>query len=77
MTPNTAWERIRLANQALYNIGSKTILGSTSYDLLVDTIVKLSNFIYAHKDHVKEIEMNPVIVNEKNVIGLDALIINY
>ena len=37
MTPNTAWERIRLANQALYNIGSKTILGSTSYDLLVDT----------------------------------------
>ena len=48
-----------------------------NYDLLVDTIVKLSNFIYAHKDHVKEIEMNPVIVNEKNVIGLDALIINY
>tara|TARA_Y100000004_G_scaffold94311_1_gene105647 strand:- start:865 stop:1038 length:174 start_codon:yes stop_codon:yes gene_type:complete len=37
MTPNMAWERIRLANQALYNIGSKTILGSTSYDLLVDT----------------------------------------
>jgi len=48
-----------------------------NYDLLVDTIVKLSNFIYAHKDHVKEIEMNPVIVNEKSVIGLDALIINY
>ena len=48
-----------------------------NYDLLVDTIVKLSNFIYAHKDHVKEIDMNPVIVNEKNVIGLDALIINY
>ncbi len=48
-----------------------------NYDLLVDTIVKLSNFIYAHKDHIKEIEMNPVIVNEKNVIGLDALIINY
>ncbi len=48
-----------------------------NYDLLVDTIVKLSNFIYAHKDHVKEIEINPVIVNEKNVIGLDALIINY
>ncbi len=48
-----------------------------NYDSLVDTIVKLSNFIYAHKDHVKEIEMNPVIVNEKNVIGLDALIINY
>ena len=48
-----------------------------NYDRLVDTIVKLSNFIYAHKDHVKEIEMNPVIVNEKNVIGLDALIINY
>ena len=36
MTPNTAWERIRLANQALYNIGSKTILGDISYDLLVD-----------------------------------------
>ena len=36
MTPNTAWERIRLANQALYNIDSKTILGDISYDLLVD-----------------------------------------
>ena len=36
MTPNMAWERIRLANQALYNIGSKTILGDISYDLLVD-----------------------------------------
>ncbi len=48
-----------------------------NYDQLVDTIVKLSNFIYAHKDHVKEIEINPVIVNEKNVIGLDALIVNY
>jgi len=36
MTPNTAWERIRLANQALYHIGSKTILGDISHDLLVD-----------------------------------------
>ena len=36
MTPNTAWERIRLANQALYNIGSKSILGNVAYDLIVD-----------------------------------------
>ncbi len=36
MTPKTAWERIRLANQALYHIGSKTILGKNPYSLLVD-----------------------------------------
>lgn len=36
MTPKTAWERIRLANQALYHIGSKTILGKSPYRLLVD-----------------------------------------
>ena len=48
-----------------------------NYNLLIDIIVKLSNFIYAHKDQIKEVEINPVIVNQKNVIGLDALIINY
>ena len=54
MTPNTAWERIRLANQALYHIGSKTILGDVSHDLLVDTSEdekKVYEFIPLEQQH--------------------------
>tara|TARA_R100000742_G_C4198772_1_gene28529 strand:- start:184 stop:357 length:174 start_codon:yes stop_codon:yes gene_type:complete len=54
MTPNTAWERIRLANQALYHIGSKTILGKISHDLLVDNSEderKVYEFIPVEQTH--------------------------
>ena len=44
-------------------------------DHLLDNIVKLSEFIYLYKDVVKEVEMNPLIIKENMVIGLDALII--
>ena len=44
-------------------------------DHLLDNIVKLSEFIYLYKDVVKEVEMNPLIIKEDMVIGLDALII--
>ncbi len=44
-------------------------------DHLLDNIVKLSEFIFVHKDIVKEVEMNPLIIREDIVIGLDALII--
>ena len=42
--------------------------------LLLDNIIKLSEFIYLHKDNVKEVEMNPLIIKKDNVIALDALI---
>ena len=44
-------------------------------DHLLENIVKLSEFIYIYKDFVKEVEMNPLIIREDIVIGLDALII--
>ncbi len=44
-------------------------------DHLLDNIVKLSEFIYICKDIVKEVEMNPLVIREDMVIGLDALII--
>ncbi|PPR24860.1 MAG: hypothetical protein CFH34_01671 [Alphaproteobacteria bacterium MarineAlpha9_Bin4] len=44
-------------------------------DHLLDNIVKLSEFIYIYKDFVKEVEMNPLVIKEDMVIGLDALII--
>ena len=43
-------------------------------NLLLDNIIKLSEFIYLHKDNVKEVEMNPLIIKKDNVIALDALI---
>ena len=54
MTPNMAWERIRLANQALYHIGSKTILGDVSHYLLIDTSgdeKKVYEFIPLEQQH--------------------------
>ncbi len=44
-------------------------------DHLLENIVKLSEFIYIYKDFVKEVEMNPLVIKEDMVIGLDALII--
>ena len=44
-------------------------------DHLLENIIKLSEFIYIYKDFVKEVEMNPLIIREDIVIGLDALII--
>ena len=44
-------------------------------DHLLYNIVKLSEFIYIYKDFVKEVEMNPLVIKEDMVIGLDALII--
>ena len=44
-------------------------------DHLLYNIVKLSEFIYIYKDIVKEVEMNPLVIKEDMVIGLDALII--
>ena len=51
--------------------------GQLSVDIksLVKLIVSMSNFIAANSDKVDQIEMNPVLVSEKQIIALDALII--
>jgi succinyl-CoA synthetase beta subunit len=42
---------------------------------LLNAIVNLSNFIAANSDKVDQVEMNPILVSETEVIALDALII--
>ena len=37
--------------------------------------MRLSNFIAANSDQVDQVEMNPMLVNEKKITALDALII--
>ena len=51
--------------------------GQVSIDVkaLTKLIVTLSNFIAANKDQVDQVEMNPVIVSQDQIIALDALII--
>ena len=51
--------------------------GQLSVDIksLVKLIVSMSNFIAANSDKVDQVEMNPVLVSEKQIIALDALII--
>ena len=51
------------------------LLEKEGLDHLLENIVKLSEFIYIYKDFVKEVEMNPLVIKEDMVIGLDALII--
>ena len=42
---------------------------------LLNAIINLSNFIAANSDKVDQVEMNPILVSEDEVIALDALII--
>ena len=51
--------------------------GRVSIDVkaLTKLMVTLSNFIAANKDQVDQVEMNPVIVSQDQIIALDALII--
>mgnify|MGYP002701204444 FL=1 len=51
--------------------------GQSSGDIkaLKEIIVNLSNFIAANSNQIDQVEMNPVLVSDKQVIALDALII--
>ncbi len=51
--------------------------GSHRFDIeaLKEIIVNLSNFIAANSNQIDQVEMNPVLVSDKQVIALDALII--
>ena len=51
--------------------------GQLSVDIksLVKLIVSMSNFIAANSDKVDQVEMNPLLVSEKQITALDALII--
>ena len=42
---------------------------------LLNAIINLSNFIAANSYKVDQVEMNPILVSETEVIALDALII--
>lgn len=51
--------------------------GQSSIDIeaLKEIIVNLSNFIAANSNQIDQVEMNPVLVSDKQVIALDALIV--
>ena len=42
---------------------------------LIEAIVNLSNLIAANFDRIDQVEMNPILVKENEVVALDALII--
>jgi acyl-CoA synthetase (NDP forming) len=44
-------------------------------ELLADMIVKVSELAIKMEDHIKEIDLNPVIANEDGIFGVDARII--
>ena len=48
-------------------------------DALEDMIVKISQYAAEHKDHLKEMDLNPVFVYPKGqgVCAVDALIVQY
>ncbi|HIQ73224.1 MAG TPA: acetate--CoA ligase family protein [Candidatus Blautia intestinigallinarum] len=48
-------------------------------DALTDMMVKISDYAYAHKDEIKEMDLNPVFVypQGEGVCAVDALIVKY
>ena len=69
------------AKQMILSLKSKDIFygarGKPPVDInsLLNAIINLSNFIAANSDKVDQVEMNPILVSEDEVIALDALII--
>ena len=69
------------AEQMISSLKSKDIFygarGKPAVDInsLLNAIINLSNFIAANSDKVDQVEMNPILVSETEVIALDALII--
>ncbi len=69
------------AEQMILSLKSKDIFygarGKPPIEInsLLNAIINLSNFIAANSDKVDQVEMNPILVSEAEVIALDALII--
>ena len=69
------------AEQMILSLKSKDIFygarGKPPIEInsLLNAIINLSNFIAANSDKVDQVEMNPILVSETEVIALDALII--
>jgi acyl-CoA synthetase (NDP forming) len=69
------------AEQMILSLKSKDIFYGArgkppvNINSLLNAIVNLSNFIAANSDKVDQVEMNPILVSETEVIALDALII--
>ena len=69
------------AEKMISSLKSKDIFfgtrGQSPVDMksLVSTIVNLSNLIAANFDVIDQVEMNPILVRESDIVALDALII--
>ena len=69
------------AEKMILSLKSKDIFygarGQSSVDIksLITAIVNLSNLIAANSDQIDQVEMNPILVSQNNVVALDALII--
>jgi len=69
------------AEKMISSLKSKDVFfgarGQSPVDIksLVAAIVNLSNLIAANSDRIDQVEMNPILVSENNVIALDALIV--
>ena len=69
------------AEKMILSLKSKDIFygarGQSSVDIksLITAIVNLSNLIAANSDQIDQVEMNPILVSQNNVVALDALIV--
>ena len=69
------------AEKMISSLKSKDIFfgtrGQSPVDMksLVSAIVNLSNLIAANFDVIDQVEMNPILVRENDIVALDALII--
>jgi acetyltransferase len=60
------------ANRLLLGVRGKPAVNRQA---LIDAIVKLSNIAYQLRDSIAEIDINPVLVNSREALAVDALIV--
>lgn len=73
---DACWMIMRLQSKCS-SVKSHSWNGELDLDALADTLCQVSRFAYAHRESVREIDLNPVLVHDCGVSIVDALIVKH
>jgi acyl-CoA synthetase (NDP forming) len=78
MAPVSTSEADRMLNELKINNLIQGLRGTEAGDrqALIDFIVHFSHLAYALREHIKAVDINPVIVNATGAIAVDALVVS-
>ena len=73
-TTRTAVDKLRAEGE---KVGLIRPITACDISALADLIVTVSNYAFEHRDEIKEMDLNPVLVYPEGVCAVDALIVKY